>query len=485
MKYRFTICLAAVLLIRAVETFAVESSNEFQSKLALSDSSSLASVQVVRLRDKKILFDHNSGASLVPASVVKLVLSSYLLRKLGPYFTSSTDFFYLAKRTAKKAHGNLYVRGGGDPNFVTESATIAAIKIKAMGFEEFTGDLVVDVSLFSDQAINSARSSIVEQASHAYDAGVTAFGLNFNTVAVNISPGPVGKLANVSLDPFPIPSVHITNNLQSKSTATKKLQVLRERVGTSSYRTELIVNGEISVADPLRTVYRSTNAPIIHSGETLQAIFASLGLKVHGRIKVGNLPKDAHLIYSHPSRPLSELIKGLNLYSNNYVADTLLKLADATVAGHGSYAGGVKRLRAYLQDLVGGSKFKLFDGSGLSSHNRLCAADLVTVLADMAKDFKVFPEFISSLPVAGKNGTLSKRFTAKLGKGALLGQIRAKTGSMNNPVAVSSLAGYIEHPLHGLLAFAILQNGRQLGRQPSVLEMRKRQEYALMALLNN
>jgi D-alanyl-D-alanine carboxypeptidase/D-alanyl-D-alanine-endopeptidase (penicillin-binding protein 4) len=77
----------------------------------------------------------------------------------------------------------------------------------------------------------------------------------------------------------------------------------------------------------------------------------------------------------------------------------------------------------------------LDNGSGLSRSERITAQQMAAVLAAAYKG-PYAPELLASLPVAGVDGTLSRRF-----KGSLVeGRARMKTGTLRNVVA---LAGYV------------------------------------------
>ena len=74
----------------------------------------------------------------------------------------------------------------------------------------------------------------------------------------------------------------------------------------------------------------------------------------------------------------------------------------------------------------------MYDGCGLASSDRVTSHFIIQLLADMQND----EDFVNSLPVVGKEGTV-KRF---LLKSRLEGQARLKTGTMKTTVAY---AGYV------------------------------------------
>jgi D-alanyl-D-alanine carboxypeptidase/D-alanyl-D-alanine-endopeptidase (penicillin-binding protein 4) len=124
------------------------------------------------------------------------------------------------------------------------------------------------------------------------------------------------------------------------------------------------------------------------------------------------------------------------------------------------------------------------NGSGLSTNNRLSARNLTDVLVYAAEKMEIFPEFLASLPASGWDGTLKKRFDDP-GMKLLSGKVRAKTGTLSQPVSVSSLAGYVRHPVHGLVAFAIVQNGIPGRNQPSIDGLRRSQDAMLLSFMNS
>src|SRR4029079_4625475 len=76
------------------------------------------------------------------------------------------------------------------------------------------------------------------------------------------------------------------------------------------------------------------------------------------------------------------------------------------------------------------------DGSGLSRYDYVTADALVAILAHVQGDERLRQPFEASLPIAGRDGTLSNRMKGT----AAEGNARAKTGSMSN---VRALSGYV------------------------------------------
>jgi D-alanyl-D-alanine carboxypeptidase/D-alanyl-D-alanine-endopeptidase (penicillin-binding protein 4) len=141
----------------------------------------------------------------------------------------------------------------------------------------------------------------------------------------------------------------------------------------------------------------------------------------------------------------------MNKESDNLIAEMLLREIGRSPGVAGSTAGGRAALRAFAErlglDLAG---VVSADGSGLSRQNLITPANLCRLLVAIdslpARDV-----FLSSLPIAGRDGTLRTRMTS----GPATGNARAKTGTLNH---ISSLSGIVTTADGERLAFALITN---------------------------
>jgi D-alanyl-D-alanine carboxypeptidase/D-alanyl-D-alanine-endopeptidase (penicillin-binding protein 4) len=159
------------------------------------------------------------------------------------------------------------------------------------------------------------------------------------------------------------------------------------------------------------------------------------------------------------SKPLSEIVRDMNKFSNNFIAEQLVKHLGAVKKGlPGSTAKGIDVMENFLQSWgVPRGTYMLENGSGLSSSSRISAAHLARVLAVAYKNRSTHPDFIESLSILGTDGTMKNWHFAP----ELVGWLRAKTGSLAN---VSALAGYVPMRNGEIAAFAILANGFRKGK---------------------
>jgi serine-type D-Ala-D-Ala carboxypeptidase/endopeptidase (penicillin-binding protein 4) len=196
--------------------------------------------------------------------------------------------------------------------------------------------------------------------------------------------------------------------------------------------------------------------PTAYAAAVFRQQLEGAGIRIGGRVVAGSVPADAALLYEFDGLPLRTTADLLLKYSNNFIAETLLKQLGRLDSGApGSWANGAAALRARLAALglpLEGSV--LVDGSGLSRDNRVSARLLVAALRKADQTFAIGPDLLASLPIAAEDGTLRKRADAARGL------VRAKTGSLDG---VTALAGWA-HTVRGReLVFALISNGHRHG----------------------
>jgi len=178
-----------------------------------------------------------------------------------------------------------------------------------------------------------------------------------------------------------------------------------------------------------------------------------VGVQVAGDATAGTAPEEATEVAQVQSAPLSAIVAAMNGPSDNYLAEMLLKGLGATHGEGGTTAAGAAAARDALDDI--GVRPRIVDGSGLSRRDRTTPRQVVRLLQRVA-NMQFAEPFTASLPVAGVNGTLQRR----MGGTAAAGACRAKTGTLRY---TSNLAGYCTTGDGGVVAFALLMNGVNVG----------------------
>jgi D-alanyl-D-alanine carboxypeptidase/D-alanyl-D-alanine-endopeptidase (penicillin-binding protein 4) len=176
------------------------------------------------------------------------------------------------------------------------------------------------------------------------------------------------------------------------------------------------------------------------------------GVTVDGGVAVRPGPADALPVARTLSEPLASIVTFMDLHSDNFTAEELLKLLGATSGSGGTTAAGAKVVVRSLKEAgIATAGVRIVDGSGLSEDDRLTVGVLVGILQAFAADRGLEAEVLRALPVAGVSGTLKHRMRTPL----LIGHVHAKTGTTS---LASSLSGYVDSNI----AFAIIQNGHPL-----------------------
>lgn len=416
-----------------------------------------AGIVVASLDSGQVLYERDPDALLNPASNVKLFTSAAVLARLGPQYRFTTEVLADAPPRAGAVKA-LYVRGKGDPSFVTERLWALAGQIAHRGVRVVDGDLVVDDSFFDDQREGPGYDQ--EEGDRSYLAPVGALSLNFNVVAIHLAPGGrVGEKGRVELEPA---SEYFEVDNRTRTIRSSG----RRRVTPASYRLpsgrqRIAVQGRLPLGGREQLLYRKIDDPPAYFGWTLKRLLELRGVKVKGKVRRAAVPAGSYGLTAIDSESLGEIVRKLEKTSNNFVAEQLLKTLGAERKGApGTWRKGVEAVEDFLADAgIPRGSYVMRNGSGLNDANRFSARQTVKLLREMWRRFALMPDFLAALPIAGKDGTTRWRMQATDGR------LRAKTGTLEG---VTSLSGYVETAGHDRLAFAILVNGYPGRARPAV-----------------
>ncbi|MFQ5717502.1 MAG: D-alanyl-D-alanine carboxypeptidase/D-alanyl-D-alanine-endopeptidase, partial [Nitrospinales bacterium] len=216
---------------------------------------------------------------------------------------------------------------------------------------------------------------------------------------------------------------------------------------------EIVVTGGIPFKGSRKRFYLSITNPALFTALTFKSFLAKAGIEFKGNVRMGKAPEDAALLVRHDSEPLALILRGLNKFSNNFVAEQLTKTLAADQFGPpGTTENGVKIIESYMKSLgYSPPRFTLVDGSGLSRQNRLSPDQIVSVLRAVYKDLSVYPELIASLAVMGLDGSVQDRMNGN----PAARRARVKTGTLNS---VSAISGYFQSQGGEKFVFSIMMN---------------------------
>jgi D-alanyl-D-alanine carboxypeptidase/D-alanyl-D-alanine-endopeptidase (penicillin-binding protein 4) len=406
-------------------------------------------LMAVSLTRGDTLFDFNAGTPLLPASTMKMLTTAVALDRLGPTYQFSTDVLYDGTLdTDGTLRGNVYLRGDGDPSLSGRylqggpgaPMNFLADQLLARGIKHVTGEVIGDATAFDDQPI--PEGWLTRYLQSGYAARVSALSLNENLVWVTIAPG------GVRLEPA-TSAIPLVSNVRTVGGAGGRLSV--RRFGDGS----IAVSGTIgSRSPPRRYVYVVENPARFTTG-ALRAALVAKGIIVDGGIGTGRTPSSAVKIASIQSPTLDRIISAMNRESINHFAELLLRNAarGSDRSTQGSIGNSRSLLRQFFAEKVGAdsSSLQVFDGSGLSTLDRVTSRGMVQMLG-YAHRADWGPWFHASLPVAGESELMRRRMKGSPAQGNL----HAKTGTTNDVVA---LGGYVTAADGEVIAFSFIYNG--------------------------
>jgi D-alanyl-D-alanine carboxypeptidase/D-alanyl-D-alanine-endopeptidase (penicillin-binding protein 4) len=414
-----------------------------------------AGIRIVSVRSGKTLFDSFGDKLFVPASNAKLVTTAAALHLLGREHRFQTRLYTRGAIEGKTLEGDLVVVGGGDPDISGRNHggdpcflfKQWAAKLRQLGIRRVRGRLIGDASAFDAQYVHPSWPK--DQLEKWYCAPVSALALNDNCLDATVKAGPqVGEPPQVTIMPS-TGYAGIDNRCVITADKTRHLYGFLGRAGAG----RLVLRGRFWSGGYPATTSIPVEDPSLFFLNVMKETLESCGVAVSGGLEVAHeavdLGKDATLVATYES-PLTAAVRVAGKRSQNFYAEQVFK-----TLGRGSFAGGADVVEKFLAKVSpAAAGCRMVDGSGMSRDNRLSAAAIVDVLRWMTQQ----PEsdvFAASLPIAGFDGTLKRRLTAKEHRG----RVRAKTGTLAGACALS---GYIETDAD-TLAFSILINSRRAG----------------------
>jgi D-alanyl-D-alanine carboxypeptidase/D-alanyl-D-alanine-endopeptidase (penicillin-binding protein 4) len=411
-------------------------------------SNARVAMQVESLDDGQVIYSRNPDELLNPASNTKLVTAATGLLRLGPEYRFSTD--YLADKPMQRGRvGTLYVKGRGDPSVTTERLDGLVADLWHRGVRS-VGDIVLDDSFFDREEFGPGWEQ--EVSDKAWAAGVGALSLNHNAVAIYITPADrTGSRAHVEVEPDARDYFVIDNRVATvRPNGRRKL---RPHAMPEGERTRIVVDGRIPLRADAVLMFRRVGDPAFYYGQTLKLLLKKRGIRVSGRVKRGAVPQTAALIQTYESSELGEIIRDMNKISSNFIAEMLVKTLGAELKGTpGTWPKGLEVAEELLAELgIPRGTYVLKNGSGLNDTNRFTARQLATLLQAVWKRFPVASEFVSSLGIAARDGTMRLRMEGT----DAAGRLRAKTGTLER---VTALSGYVQSLGGERFVFSVLVN---------------------------
>jgi serine-type D-Ala-D-Ala carboxypeptidase/endopeptidase (penicillin-binding protein 4) len=340
------------------------------------------------------LFASRATVARPPASVEKLWTTTALMRRLGPAARLQTALLGTGHERHGVWHGNLYLRGGGDPTFGDaefnrvwnqgHGSTPAELidQLRRRGIRRVTGHVYADESMFDRR-----RGGLLTD----YKMDTPDFG---------------GQLSALVYD---------------HGTATDK---------------------------------GDTHSPAVFAARSFVQAMRAAGLQARTGRQTRRTPRNADLLATENSPPLSVMVRLMNVPSDDLFAELFTKQLGVLFGAGGTISAGAQVITHTIAadyDLHP----RILDGSGLSRDDRTSPLEVVELLRDLWRT-PAGGELTASLPTMGVDGTV-QGIGAKT---AAQGRCDAKTGSLD---FVTNLAGYCSTKGGDELAFGLFLDGPDNG----------------------
>ena len=381
----------------------------------------------VDARETPRLF-YRADIAVNPASVMKLVTTYAGLELLGPAYTWRTSVYLNGTLQGGTLAGDLHIQGGGDPKLVVERLWLLLRRIQGLGVQKIAGDIVLDRSAFAAEPVDLAAFD--NEPLRPYNAAPDALLVNFKALQLDFVPDAAAGVARVQHEP-PLAGVDVPATVPLAAGACGDWRAALQLDFQQATRLRLpgrfaasCGNKRWSIAPPDADRF---------GAQAIAGVWRAIGGGLTGTVRDGRVPAGLSPLVEFESPPLADVIRDINKFSNNLMAQQLyytLSMQPGAAATAGASRDAVER---WWRSRLPGAAVPLMDnGSGLSREARI-RPDTLARMLQAAFHSPLMPEFISSLPIPGVDGTLRR---SKLDAAAHL-----KSGSLRD---VQAIAGYVE-----------------------------------------
>ncbi len=399
---------------------------------------------------------HQAQASVNPASLMKLTTTTAAFDLLGPSFVWRTPVYVDGTIRDGVLQGNVYLRGSGDPRLNVERLWLMLRRLQGLGIQKIQGDIVLDRSAFDIPARDVA--SFDGEPLRPYNAVPDALLINFKSLLIHWLPDRQANVARVHIEP-PLAGVSYPSTVPLSNTDCSDYRSAVRADWSDPTRIRFAGSYPASCGEKIWPIAYS--APAQFASRAVHGMWLQLGGQLSGQVRDGQVPTHLQPAFQQESAPLAEIIRDINKYSNNVMAQHLFLTLSQQQRGVGSFEASREVMQRWWRERLNGGlgvDLPVFDnGSGLSRDERISAQSLARLL-QFAWQSGFMSELMSSLPVTGLDGTL------KRSKAQAIAHL--KTGSLRD---VAGIAGYVDSASgKRLILVAILNHPNANAARPAL-----------------
>ncbi len=346
------------------------------------------------------LIAHDPDVPLPPASNTKLLTAALAYHHLGPDYRFETN--------VSRSGDSLVLAGRGNPSLSLDRLSVLAERVGNNGIGTVT-NVIADVGWFSEAS--RGPGWMWEDGRHEYGAKSTALALDGNTVSVTVTGTEVEITPRTS-------AIELDTNIDPSADELRM------------FRDDDTIRIEGRSPDESNTERVPVGDPVCHCLLAFRDALEAVGVAHIGGLHVTEKPKSGEPIATVKSPPVSELVREMNVPSDNFLAEQLARNIAKEVRGKGSWSEWETVIEEFLDSRTVGA-FRIRDGSGLSRYNLISARGIVRVL-EWVTEQPWSETFFNSLPKPGE-GTLEDRLS-DVGC-----DVRAKTGTLTGSRTLSGI----------------------------------------------
>ena len=388
---------------------------------------SAVSVSVKDTTTGKVVYRLNDKQPTMPASTLKLITLGASLDTLGYDYEFSTKLY-------KTTNNDLYLKLGADP-FLT-SGGLNTLMEKAVKEKKITSPKIIYIDDYIFDKTEWGEGWQWDDDLNPLMPKFSSYNIDKNLLSIIISPTNPGSPAQIYTNKFyPITFMNLVTTGTANDIELNRNNSIAPNILNISGTINKQITEEIPINNPKRYF-------ILRLEDAIQ----SAKMDYYGGFPQKKTPTTNVYLVAEIKHPISQAIKAILMDSNNFVAETVFKLAGAKFVNNtGSLQHSQEMLNAYFNKIgIDAQDIKIVDGSGVSKNNIITANFMTDYLVKQFKN----ETLKNSMPTAGE-GTLKNRMLY------FKDNLRAKTGTLSD---VSSIAGYITSRSGKTYAFDIMIN---------------------------
>lgn len=425
MRKLFNILITLLLIMT---TQAKTYSAAIDKTIAQSDiNKGAVSVSVKDAETGKVIYKLNDKQPTMPASTLKLITLGASLDTLGDDYEFSTKLY-------KTTNNDLYLKLGADP-FLT-SAGLNSLMEKAVKDKKINSPKIIYIDDYIFDKTEWGEGWQWDDDLNPLMPKFSSYNIDKNLLSIIIAPTNLGSPAQIYTTKFyPVTFMNLVITGKENDIELNRNNSIAPNILNISGTINKQITEEIPINNPKRYFILR-----------LEDAIKSAKMDYYGSFPQKKTPTSNIYLVAEIKHPISQAIKAILMNSNNFVAETVFKLAGAKFVNNtGSLQHSQEMLDAYFKKIgIDAKDIKIVDGSGVSKNNIITTDFMTDYLVKQSKN----EAFKKALPTSGE-GTLRNRMLY------FKDNLRAKTGTLSD---VSGIAGYITSRSGKTYAFDIMIN---------------------------